>query len=88
MLEFIQTKYSIQQLILALDVMQPHILALDVMQFHILALDVMQFHILALDVMQLLGSRNYFQSCFGKHSSLHVCSSSLFFGQREDGWIV
>ena len=31
---------------------------------------------LALDVIQVL-DRNYFQSCKGKHSSLHVCSLSL-----------
>ena len=42
---------------------------------------------LALDVIQVLDSRNCFQSCYGKHSSLHVCSRSLSFGQRVDGWI-
>ena len=34
-------------------------------------------HALALDVIQVLDGRNYFQSCYGKHSSLHVYCLSL-----------
>ena len=43
---------------------------------------------LALDVIHVLDSRNYFQACYGKYSSMHVCSRSLSFRQRVGCWIV
>ena len=51
-------------------------------------LDYLSHQHTGLDVIQVFDCRKYFQSCYGTHSSLHLCSLSLSFGQRVDDWIV